>query len=313
MILKNLYMSNNNRIKKYVFLGDTDSINIEIIVKSHNFLKEKLQYIIIGSKAELDKYLLKLKTNIKVNNILDPISFNNYKKNFINIFNVENFYKQKYKNLLNQIKLSNELSLNTKYDLITMPIDKSIFKKKIKFIGMTEYLGELNKCKTMMLLYGENFSVIPLTTHINLKDVYKNLSKYKINKKLNNMMNLIKIKRYNLNFKNIIFLCYNPHCSESSTIGVEDTKISDLIKKNYKKILGPYPSDSAFTNYKKNSLYISTYHDQALIPYKIINRKGYNLTLGLSYRRLSPAHGTAKDIMFKKKSDNASYLACMLS
>ena len=130
MILKNLYMSNNNRIKKYVFLGETDSINIEIIVKSHNFLKEKLQYIIIGSKAELDKYLLKLKTNIKVNNILDPISFNNYKKNFINIFNVENFYKQKYKNLLNQIKLSNKLSLNTKYDLITMPIDKSIFKKK---------------------------------------------------------------------------------------------------------------------------------------------------------------------------------------
>ena len=64
MILKNLYMSNNNRIKKYVFLGDTDSINIEIIVKSHNFLKEKLQYIIIGSKAELEKYLLKLKTNI---------------------------------------------------------------------------------------------------------------------------------------------------------------------------------------------------------------------------------------------------------
>ena len=88
---------------------------------------------------------------------------------------------------------------------------------------------------------------------------------------------------------------------------------NNLIKKNYKKILGPYPSDSAFTNYKKNSLYISTYHDQALIPYKIINRKGYNLTLGLSYRRLSPAHGTAKDIMFKKKSDNASYLACMLS
>ena len=26
-----------------------------------------------------------------------------------------------------------------------MPINKSIFKKKLKFIGMTEYLGKLNK------------------------------------------------------------------------------------------------------------------------------------------------------------------------
>ena len=44
-------------------------------------------------------------------------------------------FKEKYKNLLNQIELS-KLSSNTKYDLITMPINKSIFKKKIKFIGI---------------------------------------------------------------------------------------------------------------------------------------------------------------------------------
>ncbi len=313
MNLKNLSMNNNNKMKKYVYLGDTDSVNIEIIVKSHNFLKEKIQYVIIGNKAELEKYLFKLKTNIKINDILDPIGFYNYKKNLLNIYNVDNSYKEKYKNLLNQIKLSNKLSSITKYDLITMPIDKSLFKKKIKFIGMTEYLGKLNKSKTMMLMYGENFSVIPLTTHINLKNIYKDLSKDKINKKLNNMMNLLNLKRYKLNFKHFIFLCYNPHCSEDNTIGSEDKKIKEIIRKNFKNILGPYPSDSAFNNYKKNSLYISTYHDQALIPYKIINKKGYNLTLGLSYRRLSPAHGTAKDIMFKKKSDNASYLACMLS
>ena len=83
--------------------------------------------------------------------------------------------------------------------------------------------------------------------------------------------------------------------------------------KNFKKILGPYPADSAFTNYKNNSLFISTYHDQALIPFKLVNKKGYNLTLGLNYRRLSPAHGTAKNLKFKNKSNNSSYIACMLS
>ena len=313
MISKNLSMKNNSKKKKFVFLGDTDSINIEISVRSHSYLRDKVKYIVIGNKLDLKKYLKRLKTNIKINEILDPVSFKDYKKNFINIFNVTNFYKEKHKNLLYQLKLSNQLSSDTKYDLVTMPINKSIFKKKLKFIGITEYLGQLNKCETIMLMYGENFSVIPLTTHINLKDVFRDLSKYKINKKLNNVMNLIKLEMYNLNFKNIIFLCYNPHCSESGTIGSEDIKIKKLIKKNYKSILGPYPADSAFTNYNKNSLYISTYHDQVLIPYKIINRRGYNLTLGLSYRRLSPAHGTAKDIMFKKKSNNTSYLACMLS
>ena len=50
---------------------------------------------------------------------------------------------------------------------------------------------------------------------------------------------------------------------------------------------------------KKILLFISTYHDQALIPFKILNKKSINITLGLNYRRLSPAHGTAKDIKNK--------------
>ena len=43
MTLKNLFMNNKNETKKYVFLGDTNSINIEIIAKSHSYLKKKLQ------------------------------------------------------------------------------------------------------------------------------------------------------------------------------------------------------------------------------------------------------------------------------
>ena len=53
------------------------------------------------------------------------------------------------------------------------------------------------------------------------------------------------------------------------------------------------------------------YHDQALIPFKILNKKGFNLTLGLNYRRLSPAHGTANDIKFLNKANISSYLSCM--
>ena len=113
------------------------------------------------------------------------------------------------------------------------------------------------------------------------------------------------------NYKEIIFLCYNPHCGEDGTLGNEDILIKKIIKK-FKKIKGPYPADSAFNKTKINKLYISTYHDQSLIPFKILNKKSLNLTLGLNYRRLSPAHGTAKDIKDKYVADNTSYLACHL-
>ena len=37
---------------------------------------------------------------------------------------------------------------------------------------------------------------------------------------------------------------------------------------------GPISADGAFKFIKKDSLYISAYHDQALIPFKILNKKG---------------------------------------
>ena len=159
-------------------------------------------------------------------------------------------------------------------------------------------------------MHGEKFSVIPLTTHINPKKIHLELNKINLKEVIIRLLRLIDDKRYNLNFNHIKFLCYNPHCGEKETIGSEDKIIADLIKK-IKKVSGPFPADSAFNNIKKNSLYISTYHDQALIPFKLINKKGINLTMGLNYRRLSPTHGTAKDIKYKNISNNSSYIACM--
>ena len=94
-------------------------------------------------------------------------------------------------------------------------------------------------------------------------------------------------------------------------MGDEDIKIGNVLKK-YNKIKGPYPGDSIFKKIKKDTLFISTYHDQALIPFKILNKKSVNITLGLNYRRISPAHGTARDIKNKFIADNSSYLKCLL-
>ena len=174
-----------NLIKKYVFLGDTDSINIELISKSHFKLKNKVKYILLGNIKDLSNYLKKISSKLIINEIFDPLNFESLDKNALNIFNIENISRDKGENILNQIKISNYLSNKSKLDLVTMPINKSLLKKNINFIGMTEYLSELNNKKTVMLMHGEKFSVIPLTTHINLNEVKKFLKKNKIKKLYN--------------------------------------------------------------------------------------------------------------------------------
>ncbi len=301
----------NSLKKKYIFVGDLDSINIELVTKAHKKLINTHQYILIGNISEIDKTLKKLRSNLKIYTILNPFNFNQCKKKYLNVYNIDNISNQKYLNLINQIKISNLLASKSGIDLVTLPIDKSIFKKNIKFTGMTEYLSKLNNKKTLMLMLGEKFSIITLTTHINLKNVYDYIKLNKLNSLLKEILNQVKRDIYDLDFNGIKFLCYNPHCGEDNTIGFEDKIITKAIS-NFKKITGPYPADSAFINIENNNLlFISMYHDQALIPFKIFNKKGINLTLGLNYRRISPAHGTAKDIKFKNITNISSYLACM--
>lgn len=294
---------------KIVFLGEINSINLEIICNSFEKLKNKVNYYIIGSRSKIEKYLKKINNNIKINYINDPLDFN-LNKNFLNIYDLT-YNKSNFDELNNQIILCNQICNLTGFDLVTMPIDKSVFKKRIKFIGMTEYLGHLNKIDTFMLMKGENFSIIPLTTHISIDQLRKEITLKKINKFFKKFIPLNKKIKKNYNLHKSKFICINPHCGEEGSLNKQDLNIKNLLKNLPIKIDGPYPADSVFIGDTKNCLFFSTYHDQALIPFKLLNKFSCNITLGLNYRRLSPAHGPAKDILFKNKSDNRSYIECM--
>ena len=51
------------------------------------------------------------------------------------------------------------------------------------------------------------------------------------------------------------------------------------------------------------------YHDQVLSPYKtLFNFNAINITAGLSYIRVSPDHGTGKDIIKKKLANPISLI-----
>ena len=64
---------------------------------------------------------------------------------------------------------------------------------------------------------------------------------------------------------------------------------------------GPFSADTIFINdYKKYNVIIGMYHDQVLGPFKSIFKfDAINITLGLKYARVSPDHGTAKEMIGK--------------
>ena len=66
-------MQNKSFKKKYIFIGDCNSINIEIISKSFNRLKNHTEYIIICDSIELKSYLSKIKSKLKINYIKTTI------------------------------------------------------------------------------------------------------------------------------------------------------------------------------------------------------------------------------------------------
>ncbi len=295
---------------KVISIGSFNSINFEILSKSISTLfKKKIKFLIVGNGYKIKKNFNKYNLADKINIVDD---FRNCISNKINIYDSTK-YKIKYSNdILNDISISYDLATKSNADLITMPINKSEVKRVTYFNGVTEFLGKLNKSKTYMMMKGDLFSIIPLTTHIPLNKVSRNYIK-----ELDDLNTLFMyLKKSKSNFKKIIFLGINPHSGEDGTLGNEEKKLISKINKLKNKFPnfqfeGPVSADSAFKYLKKKSLYISAFHDQALIPFKILNKTQVNFTIGLKIRRFSPAHGTAKNIKNKNRANIESFLECM--
>ncbi|HXR82432.1 MAG TPA: 4-hydroxythreonine-4-phosphate dehydrogenase PdxA, partial [Saprospiraceae bacterium] len=87
-------------------------------------------------------------------------------------------------------------------------------------------------------------------------------------------------------------------------------------KKSGDIIMGPYPADGFFgaMRFKKFDAILSMYHDQGLIPFKMLHfQDGVNYTAGLPFVRTSPDHGTAFEIAGKNEADPASFRAALFA
>ena len=83
------------------------------------------------------------------------------------------------------------------------------------------------------------------------------------------------------------------------------------LSKSKIKATGPVASDSSFMIFKKYKfdVIVGMYHDQVLTPFKALyNFNAINITLGLPFIRISPDHGTAKNITGKKNANPSSLI-----
>jgi len=309
------------RKKIIIILGEPNSISSEIFLKSLDYIKKtKLNFIIIGNYSLLKKQAkyLKLKLNISFN-LANINNLNNNQFNFINIeYNQIKAFDFKSPKTDIFIKKCFEYAImiikkKLAAGIINLPINKSKFTKN-KYKGITEYIANKtnNKNKENMLLYNENFSVLPLTTHIPLKNVHKGISFKKIEKACKNInyfySKIIKRKKIKIGI-----LGLNPHNGENGYIGTEEKKIIiPAIKKLKKKysITGPLSPDTSFLqrNKLKIDVLIGHYHDQILTAFKTkFDLDAINITIGLPFIRISPDHGVGTDIIGKGIANPKSF------
>lgn len=198
--------------------------------------------------------------------------------------------------------------------LVTAPINKSnIQSEAFSFAGHTDYLASQLLGDSLMFMISENIRVGLLTDHLPINQVSKAITADLIVKKVKLMAESLQ-KDFCIERPRIAVLGLNPHCGDKGVIGKEEEQIIiPTLQSLYSEgilVFGPYSADGFFASesYKQFDAVIAPYHDQGLIPFKMLSfGNGVNFTAGLNKVRTSPDHGTAYEIAGKNIADPSSF------
>jgi 4-hydroxythreonine-4-phosphate dehydrogenase len=322
-------MSSEDKIVVGISIGDINGIGSEIILKTFedSRMLEFCTPVIYASVKLMSFYKKHFEIDINFHGIdkiedLVPKKINvlNVWKEHVDVsFGEENPTGGEY--AIKSLKEAVSDLKNTKIDaLVTAPINKSnIQSEGFNFPGHTDYLAQELEGESLMLLISENLRIGLLTDHVAVKDVVKNITRERIDKKINTIHQTL-IEDFGIDKPKIAVLGINPHTGDNGVIGEEDDTILrpalDNIRKNGKMVFGPYAADSFFGsgNYKNFDAIIASYHDQGLIPFKTLAfGKGVNFTAGLNRIRTSPDHGTAFDLAGKNAANFDSFREAVFS
>lgn len=198
--------------------------------------------------------------------------------------------------------------------LVTAPISKTSWSLAgfDRWPGHTEYLQSKTKSKRVaMMFHAEQINTILATIHIPLMDIRNQLTIGRVFDTID--LGHDAMRQLGVTKPRIAVCGLNPHAGEDGLFGDEETRLIrpaiDVANKAGIDARGPFPADTLFTpaNLKKYDLFVAMYHDQGLIPVKMLAfDSAVNTTLGLPIIRTSPDHGTAFDLVGKNKADAGS-------
>ncbi|WP_420960001.1 4-hydroxythreonine-4-phosphate dehydrogenase PdxA [Brucella sp. IR073] len=208
--------------------------------------------------------------------------------------------------------------------VVTCPIAKKpLYEAGFVHPGHTEFLAALagertgTPCKPVMMLAGPQLRAVPVTIHIPLADVPKQLT----------TQDIIAVSRitardlrekFGIAHPRLAISGLNPHAGEGGAMGAEDEAIIrpaiEALAAEGIAVRGPLPADTMFHPAARATYdaAVCMYHDQALIPAKALAfDETVNVTLGLPFIRTSPDHGTAFDIAGKGIAKPDSLIAAL--
>jgi 4-hydroxythreonine-4-phosphate dehydrogenase len=204
----------------------------------------------------------------------------------------------------------------------TNPIHKKVLQDGAGFTfpGHTEFLANLAmQQKSVMMLACDELRVVPVTIHIALDDVSKQLTHELLRYTIETTHQSL-IDDFGVKTPRIAVAGLNPHAGEQGSFGREEieiiTPVLDQLRLSGMNIIGPMSADTMFHQQARASydVAICMYHDQALIPIKTIDFfGGVNITLGLPFIRTSPDHGTAFDLAGSADANPDSLIAALKS
>ncbi len=318
-----------NRFKIVISVGDESGIGPEIILKAlcSPEIPENINFVIVGSKTNLQNTYSHLR-NKGLKNLANPCNLHIHD---VEISSSDNESKVSYgDSSFHYLKKAIEIVKQSPNSaLVTGPICKKSWSLAgHHYSGQTEVLAKLCGVKNVGMLFtakspitGWRFNTLLATTHIPLSEVPKRLNTKLIHTKLD----LLKKFCDTYTDKPILKVAgLNPHAGEEGILGSEERDwLNEALvawnKKNKKiNLIGPLSPDSCWNssakawrhnNSEKHDGILAMYHDQGLIPMKVIALNySVNTTIGLPFIRTSPDHGTGFDIAGKGIAQSQSML-----
>jgi len=199
--------------------------------------------------------------------------------------------------------------------IVTLPISKHALQRVgWPYPGQTEMAAALSSGTPLMVLCTRDVRVALATVHIPIRRVADALSEALIVERLHQLQNHLRTD-IGITEPRIAVLALDPHAGDNGAIGTDDqTIVAPAIEQARTASIdahGPFPADGffAFGAYRTFDGILAMYHDQGLIPLKLLAKgAGVNVTAGLSVVRTSPDHGTAYDRALQADVDHASTL-----